>query len=251
MAARRVARIIGVTALLAGGSAVAAYVASTNPDLRTALSALSQSSSQTVNSQGIDLTNRSFGGEAGDLLATAREAGRRASSVRITGNAKVSHIAMKFDVSLVRGHGGSGSFAIDGGRLEAVYEPSAVYIKFDKGYAKKVRLPIALAGHWIKAPPTNPLVRQATVFSNYDEFIDRGIFAGDRALLGPRLTFDRSAVIALESPYEELFVSAKGIPYPLGMQPRGNPSSCLHFTRWGKATMRSAPQGPGVIELPA
>lgn len=184
---------------------------------------------------------------ANEILADARAASEKASTVRIVGQVAESGSVTKFN--LVAGHAqGGGTLTESGSTFDVVLHSPKVYLKADKAtWTKLENAAVAglLANRWLQTTTANK------EFVDLVQLVDiRGLISqlspSGKLVKGATTTFDGQSAIPLEDRGQAqgtLYVAATGAPYILGLVGSGADKGTLRFDKYGSAAVPKAPSG--------
>ncbi|HET6809663.1 MAG TPA: hypothetical protein VFH50_01475 [Acidimicrobiales bacterium] len=192
---------------------------------------------------------------ATQVLTDAKAAMGRASSFHVSGHFTQQGSAIAIDLNLSPQRGG-GTVTVSGATLDEVVAGGTIYLKADEKSWQKLTNSASeaqlLAGHWIKAPTSNP------------DFTDLASVADEKQLLGgitPEGSLTRrpgttdwngqSTVVLADSTGSTIYVAATGAPYIVyarnTSKSQGGQGS-VTIDQYGSAPVPAVPTG--AISLP-
>ena len=181
------------------------------------------------------------------LVARAVSAESRAESVRITGSFVASGTPFAVDLRLARSGGCDGSLSLRGMTVGVIRLGARLYVRGGARFDRDVlgiRDPSAVRGRWIEVGNSIGGLTEFAGLTSQRTFL-RSITSGlGRAVLGKEQTFDghRSIPIHDLSNGDILYVSAAGVPYPLGIVGTHPDSGTILFEDWNAKFTIEAPK---------
>lgn len=194
---------------------------------------------------------------ADQVLEKAKAAAQAAKSVRVKGEISQQGQKIDIDLKLTGIARGSGTLTLDGGRIDIVRIGNVIYFKADEktlsqtvaqGDAKLIKL---IAGRYIKASITTP------GFQNFAGLLDLVEF--EKGVLSPDGKISRTAgksvggvpTVGLKDNDAAdggvLYVSDRGKPYPLQIEPATGPG-VVTMSDWDADVTITPPPAGEVID---
>lgn len=194
---------------------------------------------------------------ADQVLAKVKTAAQAATSVRVKGEISQQGQKIDIDLKLTGIARGAGTLTLDGGRIDIVRIGNDIYFKADEktlrqtvaqGDEKLIKL---IAGRYIKASITTP------GFENFAGLLD--LVAFEKGVLSPDGTISRTAgkpvggvpTVGLKDNDAAdggvLYVSDRGEPYPLQIEPATGPG-VVTMSDWNAPVTITAPPADQVID---
>jgi|SRR5579884_18466 len=192
-------------------------------------------------------TNRIPEQPAGQALAAAVHAARRATSVHVSGELVSGKTPLELDLTLARGKGAKGNVTQSGLSFALVQVDGRIYIQGSDAFWQHYAPSAAelLRGHWIDAPANKgpfaelaPLTSAARLFALVESSHGRLVNDGLATFGGQKV-----AEIRDTSDGSKLYVSALGTPYPVALVGgRKHADDQLRFDSWNEQVSLSVPQ---------
>jgi len=187
---------------------------------------------------------------AQQVLADAVHAAKGATSFHVSAHVHFQDTGapFSFDMTLVKGKGGTASFGSGPQKVDSLVIGTDAYLKADADFWKNgVVLGAAIAqkyaGRWVKVPPTD------SRFIDYVNFADSGqSFASLTSSQGAitnnngTTTYKGQRVVEIDGPkLGTVYVAATGTAYPVAIVHAGARGGTITFDRWNRSVTLAAP----------
>ncbi len=180
------------------------------------------------------------------IVAAARSAADAAATVRVVGSIASAGVPTSIDLELVRGRGGRGRIAPDGLSIALVRIESAVYVKGNAAFYRRVAGPAAvplLQGRWLKGLKSGGDLASLAALTELDTLIDTALADHGTLAKGATTTLDGKRAVSVKDLARGgiLYVAATGSPYPIELLRAGADGGRLVFDRWNQPVSLEAP----------
>ncbi len=181
----------------------------------------------------------------GHVVAAARSAADGAATVHVAGTLTGAGAPISIDLELVRGKGGRGRIALGALSIELVRIESAVYVRGNAAFYRRVAGPRAarlLEGKWLKGFEGGALSDLASL-TDLDTLIDTALREHGTLAIGAAKTLDGQKVLSVNDASRggTVYVAATGAPYPIELLRAGGSGGRLLFDRWNQPISLEAP----------
>lgn len=187
-----------------------------------------------------------------EILAKATEAAESASSVHLATEQTSEGQTIKFDLSISKTAGASGSVTNGTETIQVFVTESNVWVKADRAYWVKVKGEAAaelIGGRWLKAPANNPEFAEFGSFANYTETIKSIMDPSGLVTKGELSSANGQAAIIVVSERGQMWVATTGQPWPIQIKGKAADSGTATFSQWGTAQVGSAPSVDDTIDI--
>lgn len=179
------------------------------------------------------------------ILAKAKAAADRSTSVHAAGSIDAGGSKTSFDLDLVAGVGGGGQVAEGGLGFALIELAGTAYVRGSPAFYTRFAGPKAagaLEGSWLKASSGTPGFGGLATVTRQRTLVDTALSqAGPLRLVG-RGTVDAQKVVRLSSGDGGTFdISATGTPYPVQVTKTGPQGGRIVFDRWNAPVKLTAP----------
>jgi len=223
-------------------------------------STTSGSGSPVVNNPAVNKQENGVGSlSADEILARAKTALTRASSVHLVGQVTEDGDEMRLDLRIKGREGGIGIINVQNHKIELVRVGQTVYMRTDENFwASQIGDPAVakqLAGKYLKGPVDDVRLKQLANFTDMAGLADLMLKPDGKLAKGERKTVNGIPAIGLvdDDPKDPgvLYVAVQGEPYPLQLAPAAagsNSQGSIDFVDYGKSVQLTAPSAAEVID---
>lgn len=218
----------------------------------TALAGCSQGSSSSPSSAPSPTDNGVSALSAQDILAKATDAATAQSSVQVVANGGSGKDAITFDISMSKTSGASGSMTNGGQTVQFFATEANTWLKASRSFWTDQASPAAaelVGDKWVKVPNSNADFATFAGFGNYSTGIAEMLKPGGAVTKGELTTLNGQKAIILVSSKGQLWIATTGDPLPIQLQSTGSDSGTVTFSKWGSATVGSAPAAADTIDI--
>lgn len=180
------------------------------------------------------------------IVAAARAAAARASSVHVAGSIVSGGSPITLDMHLLAGHGGRGRLTASGLGFELIQLGPTVYVKGSPELYSHVGGPAAaqlLQGRWLKAPTDSGEFSAIASLTDLNKLLGSDV-PDPRALSkGHARTVAGTPAIPVTDAAkgETVYVATTGSPYPVELAKTGKGGGRVVFDRWNQPVVLVAP----------
>lgn len=178
------------------------------------------------------------------IITASRQAALTATSLHVAGSVPASGAPTSFDLSLVAGHGATGSLTINRVRFDLIRIGRAIYVKGSPAFYRRFGRTAAqlLVGRWLKGDATAGSFSGIGPFTDLQTFLGKVLSPGLRLTKGTASTIAGVPSIAVRDPSGgTLRVATTGKPYPVTITQTGASGGTVTFDRWNAAVLLRAP----------
>jgi hypothetical protein len=189
---------------------------------------------------------------AKEILADAKAAAKKASSVHFHGSIVESGTPLKVDIRIDSAKGGAGSMTIQGAKVEIVRIGNEAYLKGSTAFYTQIAGAVAaqlLKGKWLKGSATSGDLAALAALTDINKLFEAALKPTGTITKGKETTVDGQKVIGVNSSDGgTLYVATTGEPYPLEItQASGTSSGTVHFDEWNETVDVKAP--PDAVDV--
>jgi len=171
------------------------------------------------------------------IIAQARAAADRASSVHAVGSIRSGRSETVFDLYLVAGVGARGRLSEGGVGFRLIELGGTVYVKGSRAFYERFagrRGAHALGGKWLRASTAMPGFTGLASLTRQRTLVDTALGTARALESAGTATVDGEKVVALRSGDGGTYaIAATGTPYPVEVTRRGGDGGRIAFDRWG------------------
>jgi hypothetical protein len=183
---------------------------------------------------------------ASQILADAKAAARKASSVHYHGSITESGTPLAVDIRISGSAGGTGSMTIQGSKVEVIRVGDKAYLKGSQAFYTQVAGAAAAAllkGKWLMGSATSGDLASLAALTDMTQLFDQALKPDGTISKGKETTIDGQKVIGLTSSNGgTLYIATTGEPYPVEIeQGKGSSTGTIHFDEWNKKVEVKAP----------
>jgi hypothetical protein len=183
---------------------------------------------------------------AKEIVADAKAAAKKASSVHFHGSIVESGTPLKVDIRIDGAKGGTGSLTIQGAKVEIVRVGNEAYLKGSTAFYTQIAGAAAaqlLKGKWLKGSATSGDLAALAALTDINKLFEAALKPTGTITKGKEATVDGRNVIGVDSSDGgTLYVATTDEPYPIEItQASGNSTGTLHFDEWNKMVDVKAP----------
>ena len=184
---------------------------------------------------------------AKEIVADAKAAAKKASSVHYSGSIAQSGTPLKVDIRIDGTKGGAGSITIQGAPVEIVRVGNEAYLKGSAAFYKQIAGTAAaqlLNGKWLKGSATSGELAALAELTDINQLFEAALNPDGTITKGKETTVDGQKVIAIQSSEGgTLYVATTGEPYPVEIkQASGDSTGAVHFDAWNEKVDVTAPK---------
>jgi hypothetical protein len=191
-------------------------------------------------------TNGEADKTAKEIVADAKAAATKASSVHFHGVIVESGTPLKVDLRIDGVNGGTGSITIQGAPVEIVRVGSEAFLKGSNAFYTQIAGAEAaklLKGKWLKGSATSGDLAALAELTDINKLFSAALKPSGPITKGKETTVDGQKVIAIASSEGTLYVATTGEPYPVEIaQDSGASSGAVHFDEWNEKVDVKAPK---------
>jgi hypothetical protein len=185
---------------------------------------------------------------ANQVLADAKKAATKATSLHVAGHIKSGGTPITLDLTIARGKGATGKMSTNGLGFDLVRIGSTVYIRgSDAFYRKFAGSAVAqlLKGKWLKASATTGQLSSLAPLTNAGALFTQIASGHGKLQNDGTTTYSGQQVVEIKdvSDSSKLYVSATGTPYPVAIVGGKKETGTLAFDHWNQPVSLQAPQG--------
>ncbi len=188
------------------------------------------------------------------ILASARQAALRASSVHIVNNAAQGRLRFASDQELDQS-GGRARVKLAGLSFEVTRTGNTLYLTGNPAFARRLEHTIGIhltPGTWLKAAANNPQLAQLAYLTELDKQLTVQLTVPRPLAKGPASTLDGQPAITLNHKAKlyngTLYIATTGNPYPIKQTKQGRETGQTTYTNWNQPITIAAPAN--TIPLP-
>ncbi|MBB4662036.1 hypothetical protein [Conexibacter arvalis] len=205
----------------AGGGATAAQTAATEP--------------ATAAGNGVEEQS------ADEILASAQEAARAATAVRVSGEME----DLRLDLSVVRGEGATGTMAQGGMEFELIVVGDEVFLKGSDAFYEQIAGRAAaalLSGKWLQVPKDDDDFGSIAEIADMEELLGQALDPdADRLTKGEVEEVDGQQAIGITADRGTLYVATEGEPLPVALVGDRTRPGRVTFSGWNEPVELTAP----------
>ena len=191
-------------------------------------------------------SNGEAGKSAAEIVADAKAAATKASSVHFFGSIVENGTPLKVDIRIDGTKGGTGSMTVQGANVEIIRVGDVAYMKGSTEFYAKVAGAAAaqlLKGKWLKGSATSGDLSSLADLTDITKLFDAALKPYGTITKGKETTVDGQKVIGIDSSAGgTLYVATTGEPYPVEItQSSGSSTGTVHFADWNAKVDVKAP----------
>jgi hypothetical protein len=182
------------------------------------------------------------------ILARAKAAADRASSVHAAGSIDSDGSKTAFDLDLAAGRGGGGQLSEGGLGFALIAIGKTAYVKGSPAFYARFAGPAAasaLEGKWLEASTTTPGFTGLGTLTDQRILVDTALGDAGTLSLAGTATVDGQPAIRLRAPDGGIYyVATTGTPYPVEVAKPGTNGGTIVFDHWSSPVRLTAPANP-------
>jgi hypothetical protein len=248
------------TRVLLAVSAAALVATACGDDSTTTAAAPSQTAGSATTSAAP--SSAAAGGGVADLSATeiftrTKAAFKKADTVRLKGSGASGATKFAIDMSYATAGDAAGTVSNGGQTIELRRVGQTVYVKADQAFWTKsagAAVGQLLGGKYLKAPLSDPRVKQLGAFTDKNSFADEVLSPANTVTKGDTKTIRGVPAIGLvdksSTGSATLYVATTGEPVPLQLTPSsgGGNEGSFDFLDYGKPVQVAAPPAAQTVD---